>query len=61
MLFRSDPAATRVLMAGRAAGVLYAAEEQVNARLPTDLPAGPAEVVVEVSGTRSNAITVEIR
>ena len=52
---------TRVLVAGRPAEVLYAGEAQINARLPVDLPTGPAEVIAEVSGVRSHGLTVEIR
>jgi IPT/TIG domain-containing protein len=56
-----DSRTTRVLVAGRLAQVLYAGEAQINARLPVDLPAGPAEVIAQVSGMRSNGLTVEIR
>jgi hypothetical protein len=52
--------ATRVLVAGQEAEVLYAAEAQVNARLPRELDPGAVEVTVEVRGTRSNAVSVEI-
>jgi len=39
---------------------LFAGLYQVDADLPPDLPPGPAEVVVEIGGRRSNAATIPI-
>jgi hypothetical protein len=51
---------TRVLVAGRDAEVLYAAESQVNARLPADLPPGRVALVVEVGSARSEPVEIEV-
>ncbi len=51
----------RVSVSGRPAEVLYASNDQVNARLPPNLPAGPAEIVVESAGLSSNPESIEIQ
>ncbi len=50
----------RVLASGRLAQVLYASPQQINARLPPDLPIGPAAIVVESVGLASNPESIEI-
>ena len=52
--------ATRVLVNGRPAQVLYASARQVNAQLPEETVPGPAEVVVEAGGIRSDPVSVSI-
>jgi hypothetical protein len=52
---------TRVFAGGRPADVLWAGENQVNARLPRGLPPGPAPLVVEHGGGRSEPYLFEAR
>ncbi|HZS50951.1 MAG TPA: hypothetical protein VFA54_08840 [Bryobacterales bacterium] len=52
---------TRVLVSGRPAEVLYAGDNQINARLPADLPSGRAEIIVETAEGRSDPATLEIQ
>ncbi len=57
----SRPGATRVLVSGHPAEVLYAGENQINARLPADLPSGPAKIIFETAEGRSDPATLEIQ
>ncbi|HYM12412.1 MAG TPA: IPT/TIG domain-containing protein, partial [Bryobacterales bacterium] len=52
---------TKVLAANRACEVLYAGDLQINARLPSNLPPGPASLVVQYAGGQSDPYPIEIR